>query len=306
MNKVLVILATYNGEKYVKEQIHSILNQIDVDVSLIVYDDKSDDNTLNIINAFSDARIKVVQNKVNSGSSAKNFIRALLNLESNFIKGFNYISLSDQDDIWLDSKLIKAITTMQIDDSSLYASNLIIWDEYKGNKHILKKDFKQTKYDFLFEGASAGCTYVLTSLFLLEFRKFACEINFDKWKFLSHDWLIYFFARLNHFKVVIDKNAYILYRIHETNVHGQLNTYSFYAIKERLILIREGWYFKQAEGFMSLLKLNTNEYKIYKLYSKNYFTRLYIIFRHNFTLIRSPMKAIQFFLISLLPLRIKK
>ena len=104
----------------------------------------------------------------------------------------------------------------------------------------------------------------------------------------------------------MDEKAYILYRVHDTNVHGQLNTFSFYAIRERLRLIKEGWYFKQAKGFVNLLYPDSDEYKIYKLYSKNYITRLYVIIRYNFSLIRSPKKAIQFFIISLLPLRINK
>ena len=78
----------------------------------------------------------------------------------------------------------------------------------------------------------------------------------------------------------MDENAYILYRVHDTNVHGQLNTFSLYAISERLRLIKEGWYFKQANGFVKLLNPDSDEHKIYKLYSKNYFTRLYIILRY--------------------------
>ena len=61
----------------------------------------------------------------------------------------------------------------------------------------------------------------------------------------------------------------------------------------------EGWYFKQAKGFVKLLNPDSDEYKIYKLYSKNYFTRLLVIFRYNFSLIRSTKKAIQFLTFSL-------
>ena len=117
---------------------------------------------------------------------------------------------------------------------------------------------------------------------------------------------MYFFARLNKYKVAIDSNAYILYRVHETNVHGQLNTLSFFAIKERIKLISNGWYYSHANGFMTMLQHNSVENKIYRLYANNFFTRLYVILRYNFSLIRSPKKAIQFFIISLLPIRIKK
>jgi len=132
------------------------------------------------------------------------------------------------------------------------------------------------------------------------------NIEYKDWQFFSHDWFIYFFARLENHKVVMDENAYILYRVHDTNVHGQLNTFSFFAMRERLRLIKQGWYFRQAKEFAKLLSKDSNEYKIYKLYSRNYFSRLYVILRYNFSLIRSPKKAFQFFIISLLPLRISK
>jgi rhamnosyltransferase len=301
MENVLVVLATFNGEKYIEEQIRSILNQVNVNVSILIYDDKSSDNTVNIIKNFSDSRITVVQNSVNSGSPAKNFLIALMNLESNLIDKYSYISLSDQDDIWMDSKLSEATKKMQIDNSSLYASNLIIWDEGKDSKHILKKDFKQTKFDFLFEGASAGCTYVFTSLFLLEFRKFASGINLEKWKFLSHDWLIYFCARSLNKSVIIDSNSYIFYRIHQSNVHGQLNRNSLNAIVKRFAFIIDGWYFIHSYYFSQFLKHGSVELYIYEMYNKNWFTRIWVVFRYNFKLIRSKRKFIQFALISFLP-----
>ena len=51
--------------------------------------------------------------------------------------------------------------------SSLYFSNLILWDEKTNNKSIINKSYPQKKYDFLFEGGSAGCTYVFTNDFCL-------------------------------------------------------------------------------------------------------------------------------------------
>jgi rhamnosyltransferase len=106
--------------------------------------------------------------------------------------------------------------------------------------------------------------------------------------------------------VFIDYRALIRYRIHETNVHGQLNIFSFYALKERLKLIMNGWFYHQAKSYLTLLPTHSAESKIYRLYTKNYFTRMYVLFRFNFSLIRSNKKALQFFMLSLLPLRNKK
>jgi rhamnosyltransferase len=306
--KVLIILAAYNGEKYIREQIESILAQDNLDISLQVFDDGSKDKTIAIVSSIHDhkGRIKLIQNNIPTGSAANNFLNALKSFKENEIKEYDYVAFADQDDIWLPNKLQAATNMLQLKKSDLYMSNLILWEEKNNRKTIINKSHSQKKYDYLFEGGSAGCTYVFSSTFAIQLKKTIVNINYINWEFFSHDWFVYFFARSNHYKVVIDKNSFILYRVHETNVHGQLNTFSFFAIRERIKLIKNGWYFKQAEGFMTLLCPNSDEYKIYRFYTKNYFTRLYVLLRHNFSLIRSPKKAIQFFIISLFPLSINK
>lgn len=305
--KVLVILASYNGVKYIKEQVDSILTQEGVNVALKIFDDGSTDGTVDLVSSWKEhEQIQLTQNQIPTGSAANNFFNALQSFEDTFLDQYDYISFADQDDIWLPNKLKAATERLQSGKADLYMSNLILWEEKNNKKTIINKSYPQKKYDYLFEGGSAGCTYVFNSVFGKQLKKTIVNTTYINWKFFSHDWFVYFFARLNHYKVVIDKNAYIIYRVHDTNVHGQLNTFSLYAIKERLRLIKEGWYFKQAKGFMSLLYPNSDEYKIYRLYSKNYFTRLYVVLRYNFSLIRSPKKAIQFFIISLLPIRINK
>jgi rhamnosyltransferase len=305
--KVLVILASYNGVKYIKEQVDSILTQEGVNVALKIFDDGSTDGTVDLVSSWKEhEQIQLTQNQIPTGSAANNFFNALQSFEDTFLDQYDYISFADQDDIWLPNKLKAATERLQLGTADLYMSNLILWEEKNNKKTVINKSYSQKKYDYLFEGGSAGCTYVFNSIFGKQLKKTIVNTTYINWKFFSHDWFVYFFARLNHYKVVIDKNAYIIYRVHDTNVHGQLNTFSLYAIKERLRLIKEGWYFKQAKGFMSLLYPNSDEYKIYRWYSKNYFTRLYVVLRYNFSLIRSPKKAIQFFIISLLPIRINK
>jgi rhamnosyltransferase len=305
--KVLIILASYNGVKYIKEQVDSILNQEGVYVTLKIFDDGSKDGTVDLVSSWEERdQLQLTKNQIPTGSAANNFFNALLSFEDSFLERFDYIAFADQDDIWLPNKMKEAAESLLSEKSDLYMSNLILWEEKINKKSIINKSYPQKKFDYLFEGGSAGCTYVFTTFFGKELKKRLKTINYKDWQFFSHDWLVYFFARLENYKVVMDENAYILYRVHDTNVHGQLNKFSLYAIRERLRLIKEGWYFKQAKGFVKLLYPDSDEYKIYKLYSKNYFTRLYVILRYNFSLIRSPKKAIQFFIISLLPLRINK
>jgi rhamnosyltransferase len=306
--KVLVIMAAYNGEKYIKEQIDTILSQNNLSINLFIFDDCSLDNTLNILANYKDVNIKIIKNSICSGTAAINFCNAISSIKDFDLNEISYIALSDQDDIWHKDKINIAIERMNENDASLYASNLIMFSGDSSDKKIggiIKKDFKQQKFDFLFEGGSAGCTYVMEKSFFLKIRDILQNTNYHNWKYFSHDWFIYFVARINNFKVFFDPDSFIYYRIHDTNAHGQLNSFTMYAIIERLKFIANGWYIIQSKGFINLLPSLSEEAKIYKLYNKNYATRIYMLLRYNFKLIRSPIKAIQFFIISILPIQTK-
>ena len=305
--KFLVILASYNGEKYIKEQIDSILSQESVDLDIKIFDDVSTDSTLNVLEDFkNNNRIEIIQNPIGSGSAANNFFNAIKNNNFENIGKYDFIAFADQDDIWLPRKLKAASEMLRSQNSDLYCSNLILWDEHTNNEMIISKSYPQKKYDYLFEGGSAGCTYVFTNEFYLGLKDILKSVNYKEWKFFSHDWFVYFYARINDFKVSIDSNAYIKYRIHSGNVHGQLNKNSLFAVKERLKLIKKGWYFEQIKGYSNLLAPESAEFRIYNLYSKNYFSRMYVLFKYNFQLIRSSKKFIQFLIIGLLPIKINK
>ena len=305
---VLVILASYNGKKYIKEQIDSILGQEGVHVSLNIYDDCSNDGTFDfLVTEYSSktSQIQILKNRIPTGSAANNFLQAIKNIDNNEIEKHDFIAFADQDDIWLPNKLFEAGQKLRTENSNLYFSNLILWNQELKTKSLIKKSYPQKKYDYLFEGGSAGCTYVMTKKLIYLVKEYINKVDYLNWKYFSHDWFVYFIARTNNLKVFIDNRAFILYRIHDSNVHGQLNTLSFYAIKQRLKLIINGWFYYQAKGFETLLPNNSTEAKIYRLYTKNYFTRMYIIFRFNFSLMRSNKKALQFFVLSMLPIRNK-
>ena len=300
--KIAVILAAYNGEKYIKEQLESILNQHDVSVDILVFDDASTDSTVTLIENFTDRRIKLTQNAIGTGSAANNFFKAIKELPDEIFLRYDYISLSDQDDIWLPNKLKEATETLLKNGFSLYGSNLILWDEKSNSESIINRSHPQKKYDYLFESGSAGCTYVFTTAFSIELKKAILKTEYLEWKFFSHDWFIYFFARINGYTVFIDSNPYIKYRMHSNNLHGFLNKKNIRASIERLKVIQAGWYPEHIKGFRQLLQNKPVEEKIYQMYTKSYFTRLFVLFKYNFELNRSFKKNIQFFIISAIPL----
>lgn len=303
--RVAVILASYNGGKYIGEQIDSILDQKEVEINIFLFDDDSNDNTIKIVEEINDERITIIKKDNGSGSAAKNFLQAIVNLDSYCNFQYDYVAFSDQDDVWLDLKLSKAIECLSESKSELYTSNLTMWDDKTKSKTTLVKSGRQAKYDYLFEGGSAGCTYVLSSSFFEIVKTNVTNINLKNWKYLSHDWLVYFIARKNNFKVYMDNNSYILYRIHENNVHGHMNRLLYKGVMEKIKYVREGWYFDHIAGFDQLLSSSSTEKYIYKMYGKNIFTRIFILARYNFSLMRNVKKYFVFSVLSLIPVNRK-
>lgn len=117
---VSVCMATYNGGKYIREQVDSILNQEfkenpNVELELVVSDDGSTDDTIQILEAYHDPRIKIFAHKDKkkykyfyaNRLASDNFGNALLNAHG------DYLFFSDQDDVWMPSKLDKSLTILR-------------------------------------------------------------------------------------------------------------------------------------------------------------------------------------------------
>lgn len=134
---ISVCMATYNGEKYLKEQVDSILEQLGPEDELVVSDDGSSDRTVEILHSYHDNRIRVVENKGRKGVTG-NFENAIR--ES---KG-EYIFLSDQDDVWEPHKVEESLKYLLTYDCVLHDAQIV--DESLRNKNktlfselILKK-----------------------------------------------------------------------------------------------------------------------------------------------------------------------
>lgn len=130
MSKVLVLLSTYNGEKFLKEQLDSILSQKHVDVYLLIRDDGSRDATRDIIQEY------VAQNKYVEWLAGDNvgFVRSftsLLESAVNFEYQPDFYAFADQDDIWMPDKLYQACLSLKAKDDSkpnLFTSNSLLID----------------------------------------------------------------------------------------------------------------------------------------------------------------------------------
>lgn len=201
--KISVCMATYNGEKYIKEQIETILPQLSVQDELIISDDSSTDQTLEIVKVFNDPRIKIFDQQ--------KFKSPIFNFE-NAIKHAtgDYIFLSDQDDIWLPDKI--QIMLRELKQYDLVLSNCYIGDtnlkiikdsyfEWRNSKKGIIKNLKKNSY--------LGCCMGFNKKILKKILPFPAIIP-------MHDMWIGMIAEI-YFKPCFIQNKLMIYRRHESN-----------------------------------------------------------------------------------------
>ena len=129
--KIAILLAAYNGEKFISEQLNSIFNQSYTPSKIFVSIDKSKDQTLKIVERYRSKHknIEIVSKNIKFGSSYLNFIN-LLNLKN--LKKYDFVALSDQDDIWLKNKIKYAINKLNKKKYDCYSSDVIaFWENGK-------------------------------------------------------------------------------------------------------------------------------------------------------------------------------
>ena len=281
MKKVAVLLATYNGFDYLSEQIYSILNQEIFTPTIFISDDGSNDGTLKILMDLKCNNIKIIDNYFPLKSPACNFINLIV---SSNLDSYDFIFFSDQDDIWMPNKILSAIDILNTNEFDCYASNLSV---FKNGKVIstIKKSYDQTRNDFLFQSASAGCTYCLNRAAFYKLKEVLCKHELSSFINISHDWLIYAVTRSNNYRWFIDHNSYILYRQHNSNVWSK-GFFSNLLIK--IDLIKSGWYKKSVFKISSFCLLSHEQTLILSLISNmNIVNKFKLIkyfhtFRRNF------------------------
>ena len=198
-----VCLATYNGEKYIKEQVGSILMQLGLDDEIIISDDGSQDNTLEVVSSFSDKRIVLLHNQGRHGFVG-NFENAL-----NHAKG-DIIFLADQDDIWKPNKVKVIKEQLQQFDLVVHDAEMI-----DGEGRSLEKTYYSTmhhKKDFisnLWKTRWLGCCMAFRREVLEACLPFPHHI-------VAHDYWIGMLGMLKFHYCFID-DILICYRRHGNN-----------------------------------------------------------------------------------------
>lgn len=246
---VAVLLAAYNGCQWLSIQLQSVLAQQGVRVTVFISVDKSSDGTEALVDEWAarDSRVIPLPYGEILGGAAKNFYHLLRQVD---FSSFDYISFADQDDIWFADKLIRAHQKLSLGGFSAYSGNVVaFWPD--GRELLLDKAQPQRKYDFLFEAAGPGCSYVLRTTNALAFKAFLLQHWEEANKVFLHDWLVYAWFRANALPWFIDPNPMIQYRQHASNQVGANSGAK--AFMARLALVRQGWYRTQISQIVGLL-----------------------------------------------------
>ena len=210
--KVLVLLATCNGEKYLRQQLDSIYAQEDVEVSIFATDDGSTDSTIAILEEYKKNHSLTIHHHGEPHEFTYNFIDAIF---ANKNTSFDYYAFSDQDDVWMKEKLSSAIEMLKKNSKNVYSSNLTIVNENLDGETLMNDDSIQrcNKYNAVFENVATGCTIVFSKTFLdLLVRYYPKNIYL-------HDYWVYLLAIYTD-NYIYDSRSFIEYRQHGCNQIG--------------------------------------------------------------------------------------
>lgn len=250
--RVAVLLAAYEGMSWLEEQLASILAQTGVSVTIYISVDPSSDGTEAWCADYASTHSQVVL-LPSSGpfrGASRNFFRLIRDVE---FSEYDYVAFSDQDDIWYCDKLERAVSKLHTARVDGYSSNVrAIWPD--GRRILVDKAQPQVEWDFLFEAAGPGCTYVLTQRLACAFKHLISRAWTDVQSIDLHDWFCYAFARSQGFKWFIDPLPGMDYRQHASNQVG-VNS-GFRSAIARWRKIADGWWFRQICLTAMILKVS--------------------------------------------------
>lgn len=213
-----VCLAAFNGMEFINEQIESILAQEHVALQVFLSVDRSTDGTEDRLAewALSEPRLTLLPVGKQFGSPGRNFCRMLKEVD---FGGFDYLSFADQDDLWMPDKLWRAHCLIRTLGVSGYSSNFTaFWPS--GKRRLVHKAWPQQPWDYFFESAGPGCTYVLEHRLAISLQALVRQREASMSGIDYHDWLTYAFARSHNYLWAIDDWSSIRYRQHARNQIG--------------------------------------------------------------------------------------
>ncbi|WLG97377.1 glycosyltransferase [Pseudomonas sp. FP198] len=254
--RVAVLLAACNGIQWIEEQLLSILCQSASDVTVFISIDPSTDGTSEWCTRYAatNKRVEILPPSDTLGGAARNFFRLLRDVS---FEDYDYVAFADQDDIWHEDKLERATHAIQIHGVDVYSSNVTaFWPD--GKTRLLDKAQAQVRWDYLFEAAGPGCTYVMSQQVASAIKKSILANWADLQSVSLHDWYCYAFARSRNFKWFIDPKPSLQYRQHERNQFGA--NVGLRSLILRYQTIHDGWWFSQIRLIARLVGETTDPF----------------------------------------------
>jgi glycosyltransferase involved in cell wall biosynthesis len=252
---VQVLLSTYNGEKYIEEQVRSILAQDYPNITILARDDGSTDRTVEILERLAADHHNIEIIKAENIGFARSFFQLLARSSSEV----DYVAFCDQDDVWLENKISRAVSMLNpypAHQPLLYCSLLKLVDEELQPITSSYLPLKGISFqNALVENVAIGCTSVLNQAA----RRLI--INYLPRKVLFHDWWIYLVITAFG-RVVYDNRSFILYRRHAGNATnyptGLINSLGYF-LKRFQRYSRYRPVMQQAEEFWRIYGLMLSE-----------------------------------------------
>ena len=217
MKKVLVLMSTYNGEHFLKEQIESVMRQSEVELTLLIRDDGSQDNTINIINDAKNGCGNIVLIQGENCGSALSFLM-LLKIAVEKYADYDYIAFCDQDDVWEQDKLASAVRVLDKHSKEEPCLYMGAYQMVDVNLNVIETTRRVPRINLAAAIASnlaTGCTMV----FNYYLANLVVQDNIPK-DIVMHDYWIYLVCLVVKGFVYYDETPHILYRQHDKNVIG--------------------------------------------------------------------------------------
>ena len=212
--RIAVMMSTYNGERFIREQLDSIAGQEGpVGIKLFIRDDGSSDNTIQIIRSYMSSMDIVLYtgDNIGTGRSFMELLSSVLALNEKF----DFYAFSDQDDIWMSEKLIKAIGFFKNNDPLLYFSNLISCYSDGTKEYVYKGAQSAGLKENIIKSNAAGCTFVFNTAMAERIKDIEPPCH-AVLRYLFHDTWIFLLCCI-YGKTIYDEEPHILYRIHDSN-----------------------------------------------------------------------------------------
>ena len=224
-----IVLATYNGEHYLTEQLESVLQQSYQEFQILIRDDGSTDNTVNIIKSYVEQypeKIRLIESNTTAGGAANNFFQ-LMNYAT-----AEYVMFCDQDDVWLPNKIeVMYQTMLQLEKEHGNQTPILVFSDYR----LVDKDLKELDFDsrnnqiseyrldlnhLLVQNYVTGCTVMIN-------KKLCQRVGLYDEVIQMHDWWVAIMASAMGVIYHLPQPL-MLYRQHGNNCVGAVNIKSFH------------------------------------------------------------------------------